>query len=720
MQAVARYAPLGACAAVVAWFAVQAAGVAGAVLLAVAAGSAVALALRLRGEDAAADAAFAASVTRTGLLLVPGALVVFFSFDSGGFFAESVALGALLLAGLVIVHVALAEEPFSGAGRGLAFGAGALAAFAVWTFASAAWSDAPGRAIVEADRVLVYLLAMVAVGLIPRDGDRLRIAVRGLAAGAVVVCVAGFVSRTLPDVFPTETTFAENRLNYPASYWNAMGFIAALALVLCLHLACTTRERRLVRVAAAAALPVIAPTLLLTFSRGAIGACAIGVVVYVLVGRPRGLITGLLAAAPLAALAAKGAYDATLLAGDDPTGSAAVEQGHDLALLVLGCAAGAAILRILLLRVDNRLADFRLPPDRRRRIMTVAWGALAVAAVVGAAAVNAPGRVADRYDGFVERDLPSERGGVRDRLDDPANNGRIDHWTVSVDAFRRDELHGHGAGTYVHDWARDRPETAAALSVVDGHGLYTEVLGELGIVGLALLLAAVGAVVVAVWPGGRARDRSLYAALFAAVCVWLLQAGFDWLWEMPATTAWVFAVGGLALARSTRRAAHSRRSTSDLQRAAAGAVVVAVAVVPVLVLQSQHHIDDGVAAFLADDYPTAAAEARDARAILPLRAEPYEIAGTVALRRGEWETGVREFERAIDRDPEAWELHYGLAVALASAGRDPRAQIARTVELNPLDEFSRKLLEDFDTDDPAKWRFRGQPLGRTLNLSIRY
>src|SRR5439155_7523569 len=143
----------------------------------------------------------------------------------------------------------------------------------------------------------------------------------------------------------------DERLSYPVTYWNALGLLASLGIVLVVHLTTDFREPRWLRVASAAAAPLLGATILLTFSRGGIAACILGLAAYLLLGRPRGALTGLAAVAPLTAVAVRAAYDATLVASTTYTRPAAVAQGHHLARVVLLCAGGAAVLRAVLLVV---------------------------------------------------------------------------------------------------------------------------------------------------------------------------------------------------------------------------------------------------------------------------------------------------------------------------------------------------------------------------------
>jgi hypothetical protein len=129
--------------------------------------------------------------------LLFGALVVVFGFQAGGFFPGTVALVAVALAIVLVLRLTLAQRPFAGGSIPLAIAGAGLGLFAVWTLDSAAWSQAPGRALLEYDRVLLYLLAFLLLGSLARTVPRVRWAVRGLVAGAFVVCLAGLVSRLL-------------------------------------------------------------------------------------------------------------------------------------------------------------------------------------------------------------------------------------------------------------------------------------------------------------------------------------------------------------------------------------------------------------------------------------------------------------------------------------------------------------------------------------------
>ncbi len=231
------------------------------------------------------------------LLLLPGGLTVYLSFSSGGFYPGATGVAAAALALLLAVRVTTGRRPFEGVGALVAGGACAVALFAVWTLASSGWSDSESRAVLEFDRVLLYGLAFLLLGTVPRTPERVRLALGGVAVAMVVVCLAGFASRALPDLVPVGLNEANSRLSYPVSYWNGMGLLAALAALFSLHLA-SARGSLVVRAAAGAAVPLALATLLMTFSRGAITAGIAALAIYAVVARGRSLALSAMACLP--------------------------------------------------------------------------------------------------------------------------------------------------------------------------------------------------------------------------------------------------------------------------------------------------------------------------------------------------------------------------------------------------------------------------------------
>ncbi len=285
-------------------------------------------------------------VLAAGVPLVPGALVVYFAFNAGGFFPNTQALVAIgLLFGLA-AWVAFADRPFAGLSPALAVAAVAFAGYAAWTLASGLWSESTSRALLEFNRVLLYLVALLLFGLAVRRTGQLQTLVWGLVSGIVVVCTIGLTTRLLPDVWPIGRDLVNDRMSYPVTYWNALGLLASLGIVFCLQMTTRARGSRITRVLGAAAIPLLATTVYFTFSRGAILAGGLGVVAYLVVARARGTVSGLLATVPAAAIALVVAYQADVLATEHPASEVGTSQGHHvakvLAACVVGCGAGSA------------------------------------------------------------------------------------------------------------------------------------------------------------------------------------------------------------------------------------------------------------------------------------------------------------------------------------------------------------------------------------------
>lgn len=614
-------------------------------------------------------------------------LVVFYSFNAGGFFADTPAIVAVATIVLLVARVAVVERPFAGFGRGAATGAGALAALAVWTLLSAAWSDAPGRAVVEADRVFAYLLVLVLFAVSPFRADRLRWIVRGVAVGAVIVCTAALASRLAPDLFSTAPNIVEDRLSFPLTYWNALALLAAIGLALCVALASDPREPRAARIGAAAAVPCLATTALLTFSRGGLLVAVLAVALALFLGRPRAALAALAATALPTAAALVFAYRAKLLATGDPTSARAAAEGHGVALVVIlaTLAAGA-----LLYFIERSLHVPRVPGlalGRRARILAVAL-TLALLAVP----------IYHQVHRFGSTPATATTTDARARLTDPSSNGRIDYWRAALDGFGREPLHGTGAGTYQLTWWRYRSTRAR---VVHAHSLYLEALSDLGVIGVILVLASLAAPLAALARRIEGPDRLAAGALLASAIAWTAHAALDWDWQVPAVTAWLFAAGGAALARA---APEHGRSLPLLARAGLGALLLVLAAGPALIAVSEHQTEAALHAYSAGDCERATAAARTANRALALRAEPSAVLGLCAARDGRFATAIADMGTAHARDPGSWEYRYGLAIIRAAAGRDPRPDITAALRLDPREPALQAAASSFSATDPRAWK----------------
>lgn len=636
-----------------------------------------------------------------GLALVPGALILYLSFQSGGFFPGATAIAGVACLLLLGVIVAARPDLLARPTWRLAIPGGALALLCAWILTSSLWSDAPARAVIEFDRALLYLAVLLLFGLTRGRTRRLRWMVAAVAGALVVVGCVALTTRLAPDVWPTAPGLGDERLSYPLSYWNALGLMAGLGALLCVHLTCSDREPRWLRIVAAAAVPAMAAVVVLTFSRGAIAATAVGALVYLVAARPRLGIPGLLATVPASAVAVVTTLDAELVASVDYRAAAAVAEGHETALVIGLCAAGAVAVRaVLALALDGRLS--RATWSLRRWPALAGASVLVLGAAVAADRLDLRDRLDRQLDRFVADTSEPRPSQTRARLIDPGNPARLKQWEVAVEGFRDEPLAGQGAGTFALLWERRR---TADFEVTDAHSLYLEALSELGVVGTALLaaflLGLVGILVERV-VHCRGPDRQVLGAVLAVTVAWSVHAGVDWDWEMPAATVWVVALAAGALSVRHRSSAGEPRASWWVRAAACGALALAV-VLPVRVAMSQQDLDESVRERKSGDCTRSMASARSAIADLDVRPEPFEALGYCASRVGEHRLAVGSLESAADRDPDSWRPRYGLALVRASAGLDPGPALAEARRRNPREALVRDLARRLGRARRANW-----------------
>jgi hypothetical protein len=127
---------------------------------------------------------------------------------------------------------------------------------------------------------------------------------------------------------------------------------------------------------------------------------------------------------------------------------------------------------------------------------------------------------------------------------------RGDYWHVAWHVGLHHPLAGTGGGTFDLSWAA-YGDLAKWGDVLDAHSLYLETFSELGLVGLVLVCALAAPVVSAL----RGRASATTAAALGGAVAYLVHAGVDWDWEMPAVTT----VGIACIAATLSPAAPSSR-----------------------------------------------------------------------------------------------------------------------------------------------------------------
>ena len=491
-----------------------------------------------------------AFLQRSALTLAIAASVFTLALDGGGYALTTRSSAGLAIWWIVGLAVALAVWPLAKPSRAALSTGGLLAALAALTALSMAWSDSAEKAFAEFERVTLYL-GIFTVTVAAGTRANARRWNDGLAIGIVAVGLLALASRLYPHLLTADDQLLAfmpslTRLSYPLQYWNGLAIFVALAFPLLLGAAVTERAP-VFRGLALAPLPALIAVIYLTSSRGGVAVALAGSIVFVaLAGRRLAAIVAV-AVTAAGSVAVIGVLQGRSELVDGPLHSAAAAaQGKSAApLIALTCLAVGLLYG---------LAAHLLPrPGLRLKIGFKA--AVAVGAVLLVGAGVAAANPQDRLERFKRppdlHSTPEQRGYTESHLLSGGGSGRWQFWHSAVDEFKSRPAAGRGAGSYEAWWAA---HGSLAYFVRDAHSLYLEMLGELGVIGLFLLVAFLGGGVITGalrLRKGTDDERTLKAALIATVLAFALGAGIDWVWELTVVAAVAVAALGLLTGPAT-------------------------------------------------------------------------------------------------------------------------------------------------------------------------
>ena len=560
--------------------------------------------------------------------------------------------------------------------RRVSFGAldvvylGAWAALFAWTASSLLWSPTATQTMYEVERTLVYVSFALALAVLGRRS--LPLLLPALLAGIVAVAAYALATRLLPDRVGTFNSFAGYRLADPLGYWNAVSIFAVIGITVAVGLAARGGQIVL-RSLSAASLVLLVPVLYFTFGRAGWLALAGALAVTVALDPRRlQLVTTLLVVAPWPALAVWRAYESPSLTTEFSQLGSASHEGGRLALSIAMLAVVSAGVTAAYVVLSRRVTIGR---GVRRVYGTALLIALAAFIAAGLAAYGGPSKAAHRALDSIRQSSPNVSGDQTKRLFSLSSNGRLDMWESALDDFQAHPVLGSGAGTYERWWLQDR---SIAMKVRDAHGLYAEILAELGPFGLAALLVVIGIPIVA---AVRARRSPFVAPALAGFVALALHAGVDWDWEMPAVMIAGLTCGGVLLLAQDARGT-GRWTVGGVSRAIILGAIVALSVLSFVTLTANRYLGQASAALDRSDATLAARDARRAARWTPWSADALERQGDAALLSGSVADARRFYRQAVAKDDGDWELWLGLA--LASQGDARKQALGRAAALNPL------------------------------------
>lgn len=498
-----------------------------------------------------------------------------------------------------------------------------LFALAVWCAVSIAWSWLPDVSWAYANRALVYAL-FAALGLFA--AGRTRSLADGLALVLGAVLAWTLLGKVLPPVFDYGAPFVPARLQGPIGLWNQLALAADYALVLALW-------RRGRSGTLLAYLSLIA--LLLTYSRGGIltavvvggawlvfgGAWLESAVTLVAAALPAGVVVGIAFALPGVTSAAQPSHvrwrDGLLFG----------------AALIVGGAVSLGLGRV------------RRPRDTASlRRGALAAAGLALAAGVAVLVVHGIG------SGTV-----SNNGA---RVFSTSSNFRFTWWHQAWRGFEHHVLLGTGAGSF--QLVNLLYRTTYLDKTIEPHDLPLQFLQETGLVGFALLVVAMAALL---RHGLRRRGHELALALLLPA--FLIHALVDVDWDFLAVAAPAFlAAGALAGRPSERRVS----AFALLPSLGAAALAFGVLLLPWL---GNRWSDQ---AFFSTSTDTASIDrlANRAHSVDPLLVEPYWAHAQAADARGQRSLAFAWYVQAVKRqphNPDTWNAAGEYAFRLGCYGR---------------------------------------------------
>jgi hypothetical protein len=626
-----------------------------------------------------------------------GVLCLLTFYASGGLELESMTnteMGLTIASAVLLAGASLTMRlPQRADGLGPAL---LLLAFALLSAVSIVWSVQPDGSWRDAGRLLSYTGVFAAAVAMAKIAPR-----RWL-----VICGYALLTKSLPDHFVEANKYA--RLYEPYGYWNALGLTAALGAICCMWLGARRAGHALLSALAFPAMGVLLLTLLLAYSRGALVALVLGLVLWFCLVplRLRGaavLICGGVCAGAIAAWD----FSTHALSSENVPIAAATSAGHELGALVIAMVVLLAGVGVAVSFATGRRAP--APALRRRAgsalLALLAIGVLAFAGALAQSHRGFSGSISHAYNTLTDTHakVPNTPG----RLTAIASV-RAQYWDEALKVFKAHPALGAGAEGY--EVARLRYRTGP-LPVKHAHGFIVQTLADLGIVGLLVALALLAAWMAAAgrathpfnrrWPGWRellvsrrpawrrlgpgepsayGPERIGLLSLVCVVVVFGIHSLVDWTWYVPGNAivalvcaGWLAGRGPLAAGPAT---AHAGGPIRQFSRGPSGPGAVRIAIAAAVVIAA-------LLAAWSQWQPQRSEEARN-DALAQVESNPR--------------AALASAHSSVSRDPLSVEALFALAQVQAVEGKAAAARMTlrEAVRVQPSNPQTWLTLGRFD------------------------
>ncbi len=639
----------------------------------------------------------------------------------------TVAEMTLTLAGGAAVVAAILLAPSGRPAYG-AWALGLLLALTALTALSVVWSVQPDESWQDAGRMLAYsalfAAAVALVRVVPRRWSSL---LGGVLLAAVVVCAYALATKVFPRQLDPTDQYA--RLRAPYNYWNAIGLTAAMGIVSCLWLGARRTGHALLGALAYPAMGLLVVTLMLSYSRGALVAVAVGVVLWLCIVplRLRGA-TVLLVGGLGGMVVVVWDFSQHALSSESIALSERVNAGSQLGVLLVAVLCGLTLAGVAIGFAAGRHAP-RAPARRRMGTLLLCLPVIAVVAFAGLLAHShrgLTGSISHGVSSLTDPNAPLPGANTPGRLTS-IGSVRARYWNEALEVFSEHPALGAGAGGYATARLRRRTET---IDVTHAHGYFVQTLADLGLVGLALTLALLAAWLAAAgrsthpwnrsWREGAWRAVALpYSAerigLLTMLCVVVafgVHSLVDWTWYVPGDACvallcagWLAGRGPLAKEATPRRA-RSLREIGPTRGVLAAAVLAATLVAAWAQWQPLRSVDaSNEALALLQSNPTAArAAAHTAVRRDPLSAQALFTLSTIQQRAGESAQARATLQRAVrlqPSNPQTW-VALGDYDLQTNDPQDALKELRAAVYLNPETVAPEALIRE----DPELFEVR--------------